>query len=151
MLKTFLLVVAALLLSVQGAKTLTPKSSEEVIDQLEGNNFNVYMIYFYQSSTTDKTSVTLKDELNKLLTQSPYDKSDNLVYMKVDESDKRFQRLGAIVGITVTPSVLVMVNGKGMWFSGANVPLLVERLREFLPDFLQASSQRTVPSYAGYQ
>ena len=155
MLKPALLLLLALASLSEAARQVTPRNSDEALDQLEGNNFNVYLLYFYQTSSLDKAGTTInnsiKDELNQLLSQAPYSRNEGLVFMAIDESQSKFDKLAHVVGITVTPSILMMVNGKGMWFSGANVPLLMERIREFLPDFLAAAAQRTVPPYAGYQ
>ena len=148
--------IAFLLLGLALATRIyTPVSSQQALDQIQGNNFNVYVLFFYQSNSIDDDGLTtnnaINNQLSSLLQRAPYRDNETIIYMKIDASDKSFDELAQVVGITATPSVLLIVNGKGMWLSGANVPLLIERVEEFLPDYAQASQQKKVPRYAGFQ
>ena len=96
------------------------------------------------------TNNAISSELAKLIKQKPYSSDDNLILLKCDLETGNYDQLVEVVGLEITPSILLMVNGKGMWISGANVPLLIERLKEFLPDYLSSSSNKAVPRYAGF-
>ena len=46
------------------ANIIVPKDSDEALSHLQGNNFNTYIVYFYQSSTIDKEGMTINNLLN---------------------------------------------------------------------------------------
>ena len=137
------------------AQTIKHSKSDDLLNQLQGNNWDVYMIYFYKHSELDDDNLTtnnmIASQLEQLLELPQYKNANQVKYAKVDVADDSYEKLATMVGITVTPSILLMINGKGMWLSGANVPLLMERVNEFLPDYIVASKDRKWPEYAGFQ
>ena len=47
--------------------------------------------------------------------------------LKIDLSQERkYAKLRQVIGVETTPSILLTVNGKGMWMSGTNVSLLID-------------------------
>ena len=103
------------------------------------------MLFFYESQATNNNinSYNLNNQINdmleSLLQSGPYAMFNNVVYSRIDSSNPTWNVLTSAVGLVASPSVLLMVNGKGMWITGYNVGLLMERVEEFLPDYVQAS------------
>ena len=122
--------IYVLLVCAMAASTIQHKKSDDLLTLLQGNNWDVYMIYFYKHSELDDDNLTtnnmLASQLEQLLELPQYKNANNLKYAKVDTTDDSYEKLATMLGITVTPSILLMINGKGMWLSGANVPLLME-------------------------
>ena len=142
----FVLLVALLLafITVQAAHNVEHKSADEIMSHLQGNNYNIYLIYFYESRATDeKTKNAMSDIENRIgdvISDNP-----ELFYAKVDLSNPEYSRLGNVVGLTSAPAALLMVHGKGVWLSGTNGRLMLDRVKDFLPAFKQASAHHTNP------
>ena len=123
---------------------LTPQSSEEMLNHIQGNNYNIYVMYFWDSSRDDDASKDIfkdiQDRLGNVLNDNP-----EIFYAKVDHSNEAFRKLESVVGVNSAPAVLVMVHGKGVWLSGSNSYLMAERLQDFLPAFKQSSAHHSNP------
>ena len=142
--KLIILVLALLACTVLAGGNITPKTHEEILSHLQGNNYNIYLIYFYESTNKEKNALSSSEDIQRSLT-SVFKSNPEFFYAKIDLSDREFSRLGGVVGLTSVPAVLMIVHGKGVWLSGTNASLLTERLREFIPSFKQASAHHSNP------
>ena len=142
----FLLFVALSLLvtSTLGAHVLTPRNSDDALNHLQGNNYNIYLLFFYQPNPIDEVLRTTNNDIERLV-QGVLEENPDIMYAKVDESNPEFGKLFNVVGVTVTPAILLIVHGKGVWISGTNTRLMVERIRDFIPAFKQAAAHHTSP------
>ena len=142
----FLLSVALLLAlaTVQAAHQVEHKSGDEILNHLQGNNFNIYVIFFYKSKATDDKTKSANEDIENRIGEVINDNPE-IFYAKVDLSDPSYRKLGNVVGLKTTPAVLLIVHGKGVWMSGTNAYLTVDRLKDFLPAFKQASAHHTEP------
>ena len=142
--KFVLLVLALIACTALAGGEFSPKTHDEILEHLQGNNYNVYLVYFYESSNrdsaADKAGQDIQNSLRNVLSSNP-----EFFYTKIDLSDREFSRLGSIVGLPSTPAVLMIVHGKGVWLSGTNANLLADRLRDFIPKFKQASAHHSNP------
>ena len=135
-------------LASKAAHVLQAKNSNEVLNHLQGNNYNVYILFFYDSKASDQltkaTNQDIENRLNNVLADNP-----EFFYSKIDSSDKNFQDLLDLqlnsdcigctskneVGTRSTPSILLIVHGKGVWLTANNSYLATDRLKDFLPAF----------------
>ena len=130
--------------SVQSAHLLQPADANEVLNHLQGNNYNIYVLFFYDGKATDEASRNANQDIENRLSGVLSDNPE-IFYSKIDNSNDNFRKLGSVVGITSTPAVLLIVHGKGVWLSGTNSYLLTDRLRDFLPAFKQSSAHHSNP------
>ena len=142
--KFLLLVLALIACTALAGGEFSPKTHDEILGHLQGNNYNVYLVYFYESankdSATNQAGQDIQNSLRGVLGSNP-----EFFYTKIDLSDREFSRLGSVVGLPSTPAVLMIVHGKGVWLSGTNANLLADRLRDFIPKFKQASAHHSNP------
>ena len=128
-----------------GAKTFKADNSEDVLAELQGNNYNIYLVNFFESETKDeKTKSNMKDiekRLGGILNENPEFYSVN-----IDLSNKSYFKLASSIDIPSAPAVLMIVHGKGVWVTGVNPALLDERIRDFIPSFKEASTHHTNPT-----
>ena len=137
---SFILAISA----VTSTQVLKGANSEEILNHLQSNNYNIYILFF-ADLTTDNTKTRdanqdIESKLGTVLREN-----EEIFYTKIDYTNPDFSKLSSVVGVTETPTVLLIVHGKGVWLSGSNSNLLVERIRDFLPDFKQASSHHSNP------
>ena len=142
--KLIILVLALLACTAMAGGNITPKTHDEILGHLQGNNYNIYLIYFYESKNNDKNTVAASEDIQKSL-GNVVNANSEFFYAKIDLSDPEFSRLGSVVGLTSAPAVLMIVHGKGVWLSGTNASLLTDRLRDFIPAFKQAASHHSNP------
>ena len=142
-----LVLAVALLLTLgftYGFHELAPENSEGMMNHLQGNNYNIYVLFFYDSSATDdKSRNVFKDiesRLGDILNKNP-----EIFYAKIDHNNQAFRKLESVLGVTSVPAVLVTVHGKGVWLSGDNSYLMTERLNDFLPAFKKSSAHHSNP------
>ena len=133
-----------LALTAQAAHVLTPRNSDDMLNHLQGNNYNIYLLFFYQPNPIDEVLRTTNNDLERL-TQAVLTENPDIMYAKIDESNPEYAKLFNVVGVTVTPALLLIVHGKGVWISGTNTRLMVERIRDFIPAFKQAAAHHTSP------
>mmetsp|Transcript_1220 Transcript_1220/g.1348 ORF Transcript_1220/g.1348 Transcript_1220/m.1348 type:complete len:146 (-) Transcript_1220:64-501(-) len=143
--KVTLALVLILALGVSNAfHSLTPSTSEEILNHIQGNNYNIYVLNFHDSSDSNKESQnTYKDIENRIgdvLGNNP-----EVFYAQIDHADSAFRKLEQVVGVTSVPAVLAIVHGKGVWLSGTNSYLMVERLNDFIPAFKKSSAHHSNP------
>ena len=123
---------------------LTPANSEEILNHIQGNNYNIYVLNFHDSSVQDKDKQnTFKDIENRLgdvLNDNP-----EIFYASIDHSNEAFRKLEQTVGVTSIPAVLAIVHGKGVWLSGSNSYLMVERINDFIPALKKSSAHHSNP------
>ena len=136
--------LALLFASTQAAHVLTPRNSDDMLNHLQGNSYNIYLLFFYQPNPIDEVLRTTNNDIERLV-QSVLEENPDIMYAKIDESNQEFSKLFNVVGVTVTPAILLIVHGKGVWISGTNTRLMVERIRDFIPAFKQAASHHTSP------
>lgn len=129
---------------VRAGREIKPRTADDILQHLQGNNYNIYLIYFYESSNRDEKSVSGGQDIQKALS-NVIDSNPELFSAKVDLSDREFSRLGSVVGLNLAPAVLMIVHGKGVWLSGTNANLMMDRLRDFMPAFKQASAHHSNP------
>ncbi len=129
---------------VHCAHVLTPRNSDDMLNHLQGNNYNIYLLFFYQPNPIDEVLRTTNNDLERLV-QGVLTENPDIMYAKIDESNAEFAKLFNVVGVTVTPAILLIVHGKGVWISGTNTRLMVERIRDFIPAFKQAAAHHTSP------
>jgi hypothetical protein len=82
---------------------------------------------FYQPNPIDEVLRTTNNDIERQV-QGVLEENPDIMYAKVDESNPEFGKLFNVVGITVTPAILLIVHGKGVWISGTNTRLMVERI-----------------------
>ena len=142
------LIIAVILLlalgSTYGYHTLTPSNSEGMLNHLQGNNYNIYVLFFHDSSETDKDAQNTYEDIDGRL-GSILDANDELFYAKIDHNNPEFRKLEQVLGVTSVPAVLVVVHGKGVWLSGNNSYLMTERLNDFIPAFKKSSAKHSNP------
>ncbi len=134
----------ALFLTVEAAHVLTPRNSDDALNHLQGNNYNIYLFFFYQPNPIDEVLRTTNNDIERLIS-GVLEQNPDILYAKVDESNPEFAKLFNVVGITVTPAILLIVHGKGVWISGTNTNLMIERIKDFVPAFKQAAAHHTSP------
>ena len=139
-----LISLLALFFVAEAAHVLTPRNSDDALNHLQGNNYNIYLMFFYQPNPIDEVLRTTNNDIERLV-QGVLEENPDIMYAKVDESNPEFGKLFNVVGITVTPAILLIVHGKGVWISGTNTRLMVERIRDFVPAFKQAAAHHTSP------
>ena len=142
--KLALLVLALFICTALAGGELNVKSQEELLRHLQGNNYNIYLVYFYESANRDQTAISASQDIQNKL-KNVLASNSEFHYAKVDLSDKELAPLGNVVGLTSTPAVLMIVHGKGVWLSGTNANLMMERLRDFMPKFKQAAAHHSNP------
>ena len=142
--KIVLLVLALLACSALAGGEIQVRKSEDLLRHLQGNNYNIYLVYFYESSNRDKTATAAGEDIQRSL-KNVLKANPEFHYAKVDLSDRELSRLGNVVGLSSAPAVLMIVHGKGVWLSGTNANLMVDRLRDFMPKFKQASAHHSNP------
>ena len=142
----FVLLIALLLavVAVNAGREVSPRTADDILQHLQGNNYNIYLIYFYESANRDQKAVSGGEDIQRALAKVT-DANPELFYAKVDLSDREFARLGNVVGLSAAPAVLMIVHGKGVWLSGTNAGLMMERLRDFMPSFKQAAAHHSNP------
>ncbi|CAI2382463.1 unnamed protein product [Moneuplotes crassus] len=142
--KILLLVLGLLTITAFAAHEIQVNSADDILRHLQGNNYNIYLIHFFESAKNDQATVStnkdLQTAMNKILSSNP-----DFFHATIDLSQHELTRLGSIIGLTSTPSILLIVHGKGVWVSGQSADLVTERLRDFLPKFVQASAHHSNP------
>ena len=136
--------LAAVLFCANAAHVLTPRNSDDMLNHLQGNNYNIYLLFFYQPNPIDEVLRTTNNDIERLM-QGVLEENPDIMYAKIDESNGEMAKLFNVVGVTVTPAILLIVHGKGVWISGTNTRLMVERIRDFVPAFKQAAAHHTSP------
>ena len=138
------LLFALVMFSAYGAHELQPADANEMLNHLQGNNYNIYILFFHDSQTTDEATRNSNEDLERQVSSLLSDNPE-FFYAKIDNSNEAFTKLGSVVGVTSTPAVLMIVHGKGVWLSGTNSRLMTDRLRDFLPAFKQSSAHHSNP------
>ena len=123
---------------------LKPATSEEMLNHIQGNNYNIYVLNFWDSSKSDDDTRNVYKDIESRLSNVLGDNPE-VFYAKIDHNDSAFQKLEQVVGVTSVPAVLVIVHGKGVWLSGTNSYLMVERLNDFIPAFKKSSAHHSNP------
>jgi len=140
----FALLLIIAIAGVRSSHLLTPKDSDELLSHLQGNNYNIYILFFQNPQTTDErmkdANKDIEGRLGTVLSDNP-----EIFYAKIDASNEKFKKLASVVGVTSTPAVLLIVHGKGVWLSGTNSFLMTDRLQDFLPAFKQSSAHHSNP------
>mmetsp|Transcript_13758 Transcript_13758/g.15417 ORF Transcript_13758/g.15417 Transcript_13758/m.15417 type:complete len:147 (-) Transcript_13758:61-501(-) len=141
----FLLLVLLISISAVFAESdqiLHPKNSDEILDHLEGNNYNIYILFFAETSpykeVATRNNKEIEDGLKSILTDNP-----ELFFATIDHTNPNFQKLLQVTGVYHAPSVFVMAHGEGVWIYEGSSELILERLRDFLPQFKEASSHQS--------
>lgn len=128
----------------QGAHVLQPNDANEMLNHLQGNNYNIYILFFNDPNPADQATKDANEDIENRLSGVLSDNPE-IFYAKIDNTNENFRKLATVVGVTSTPAVLMIVHGKGVWLSGTNSFLMTDRLRDFLPAFKQASAHHTNP------
>ena len=123
---------------------LTPSTSEDMLNHIQGNNYNIYVLNFWDSSKTDEATRNVYKDIESRLSDVLGDNPE-VFYAKIDHADGTFAKLEQVVGVTSVPAVLIMVHGKGVWLSGTNSYLMTERLNDFIPAFKKSSAHHSNP------
>ncbi len=142
--KLLLLVLGLLAVTAMAGGEIKVNKADDLLRHLQGNNYNIYLVYFYETSKKDQASVQASQDIQNAL-KNVLASNPEFQYAKVDLSNPELAKLGGVVGLSSTPSVLLIVHGKGVWLSGTNANLMVERLRDFMPKFKQASAHHSNP------
>ena len=125
-------------------QVLTPQNSDDILDHLEGNNWNIYILFFAAASPCEEVATrnnnAVEAGLKTLLSDNP-----ELFYAKIDHTNPNFQKLVARTGVHAAPSVYMMVHGKGVWIYEGTSKLILDRLDDFLPAFKEASASHKAP------
>ena len=140
------LLIAFLLavVSVSAYHELKPSNSEEILNHIQGNNYNIYVMYFYDSSVQKDELKESQKDIEKRLGEVLDDNSE-VFYAKIDHNNQVFRKLESVVGVTSYPALLIIVHGKGIWLSGTNSYLMVDRLKDFVPAFKKSSAHHSNP------
>ena len=62
-----LILLIAILGLAQAAHVLTPRNSDDMLNHLQGNNYNIYCMFFYQPNPIDETLRTTNNDIEKLM------------------------------------------------------------------------------------
>ena len=144
--KLLFFVILALVAIVYGGKDqiLHPKNSDEMLDHLQGNNYNIYILFFPSVNTYEEVArennKELEDGLEKILSDNP-----EIFFATIDHTNPKFNQLLQTLGVHDAPSVFLMVHGKGVWIYEGEARLVLNRLKEFLPEYKEASSHKEDP------
>ena len=121
---------------------LHPKNSDDILDHLEGNNHNIYLLFFKEVSpyaeVAKGNNKEFEDGLKTIISDNP-----EIFFAEIDHTNPNFQKLLQITGVHHAPSVFVMTHGEGVWIYEGSTELILERLRDFLPQFKEASSHQS--------
>ena len=123
---------------------LTPKNSDDILDHLEGNNYNIYILFFAASSPYEEVAQRNNRDIESGL-KTIVDDNPEIFFAKIDHSNPNFQKLLQVTGVNKAPSVFLMTHGKGVWIYEGSSALILERLRDFLPEFKEAAGHRKDP------
>ncbi|CAI2382187.1 unnamed protein product [Moneuplotes crassus] len=138
------LLVSASIVAAASDQILTPRNSDDILDHLEGNNQNIYLLFFAASSPYEevahRNNKEIEEGLKSIITDNP-----EIYYARIDHSNPNFQKLIQVTEVHHAPSVFLMVHGQGVWIYEGTSELILERLREFLPQFKEAASHKTAP------
>ena len=142
------LLLLVLLLSAfalaENDQILHPKNSDDILDHLEGNNQNIYLLFFAASSPYEevarRNNKDIEAGLQSIITDNP-----EIYFARIDHSNPNFQKLLHATGVHHAPSVFLMVHGQGVWIYEGTSQLIIERVKDFLPQFKEASSHQTAP------
>ena len=52
---------------VNAAHVLTPRNSDDMLNHLQGNNYNIYLLFFYQPNPIDEVLRTTNNDLERLV------------------------------------------------------------------------------------
>ena len=138
----FVLILA--LACAQDSHVLTPKNSDDVLKHLEGNNWNVYVLFFAAASAreeiADRNNRAIEEGLSAILAENP-----SIYSAKIDHANPNFRGLVEKTGVHSAPSLYMMVHGQGVWIYEGTSTLILQRLRDFIPAFNQASANHEYP------
>ncbi|CAI2379251.1 unnamed protein product [Moneuplotes crassus] len=138
-----LLIVATAVLG-ENEQILTPSNSDQILDHLEGNNQNIYLLFFAASSPYEevahRNNKEIEDGLKSIITDNP-----EIYFARIEYGNPSFHKLAEVTQVNHAPSVFLMVHGQGVWIYEGTSELILERLKDFLPQFKQASSHKTAP------
>ena len=144
--KILFLVLAICIASVfaESDQILHPKNSDDILDHLEGNNHNIYLLFFagagHYEEVAKRNNHDIEGGLKTILADNP-----EIFYARIDHTNPNFQKLIQVTGVHHAPSVFLMTHGQGVWIYEGSSELILERLRDFLPKFKEASSHQTSP------
>ena len=125
-------------------QVLTPHNSDDILDHLQGNNYNIYLLFFSASGPYEEIAIRnnkdVESGLNKILLDNP-----EIFYATIPHTNPNFNKLIQTTGIHAAPSVFLIVHGKGVWIYEGTSDLIVEKVRDFLPKFKEASAKHVDP------
>ena len=141
--KVIILVLLVLLsLAFAGEdQVLHPKNSDDILDHLEGNNYNIYLLFFAAATPyeeiAERNNKDIEEGLNKIITDNP-----EVFYARIDHTNQNFNKLIEITGVYQAPSVFLMNHGKGVWIYEGNSEMILSRLNDFLPEIKEAAGHQ---------
>ena len=142
-----LILVLLMTMSVVLAETdqvLYPKNSDEILDHLEGNNYNIYILFFAAASPYEEVATRnnrdIAEGLQRIVTDNP-----EVIFATINHADPNFQKLLQVTGVNRAPSVFIMNHGNGVWIYEGTSSLILDRLSDFMPKFKEAASHQTSP------
>ena len=143
--KLLLLILLALVTVYAGEdQVLHPQNSDDILDHLEGNNYNIYILFFPSigpyAEVDKEENKAIEDGLKAMLNDNP-----ELFFATIDHTDPNFQKLLQVTGVHAAPSIFMITHGKGVWIYEGQPSLILERTKDFLPDFKEASSHQESP------
>ena len=135
------IMILMLLALSMGIEELEHSNGHDILRELEGNNNNVYIIFFYAAATDGSTLGNLNEDYEKALTSRVLDEYPEFYYAKVDANNKDYSEVVKQCGIDVdelqkSPSILIMENGNGAWIHG---PQTISKIEEYAPAYSKRS------------
>ena len=123
---------------------LAPRDSDDLLDLLQGNNYNVYLLFFEAVNPFEEYKIRnnrdIEAGIQKILVDNP-----DVYYARIHHTNPHFQKLIHMTEVHAAPSVFLMTHGKGVWIYEGSSELILDRLKEFLTQFKQAASKNTDP------
>ena len=137
-------VILLAILYMCSSTTIEAEDSGAVLDHIQGNNYNIYLLYFHQATSIDEVTLEanqdIEEDLEYLTTDNP-----DLQFFDINVQNPEFKTLIDTVEVPSTPCILLIVNGQGVWVYDGISDLIVDRINDFLPQFKEASAHHTEP------
>ena len=123
----FLALVLLILLAgvfAEDSQILQPRDSDDILDHLEGNNHNIYILFFAANSPYEEVAQRNNHDI-ELGLKSIIQDNPELFFARIDHTNPQFQKLVQITGVHAAPSVFVMTHGQGVWIYEGRSELIV--------------------------
>ena len=137
------IVLLALFAFSYGYNVLEHNNGRDILDELEGNNKNVYVLLFQAGATEGSALANRNDDYENALISRVLENYPDFWYSRVDANNRDYEELVSECGIDdaelqKSPSILMIENGNGAWIHG---PQTITKLEEYAPAYDRRSRQ----------